>query len=153
MSQLRLRSSSFHEHGSSSGALSFHDSGSSSGFYSFSHINVLIVLVCLKLNGKLIKSSTQNQENIPNILSNLTWCFFTSSAVTMRKSAKKRHTNNLWNDSRWFCFQCLRTFCYFLRQNQEKVCLENYILVRAFKHRPVQIDQVFCTRCMLCLLQ
>ena len=23
----------------------------------------------------------------------------------------------------------------------------------AFKHRPVPIDQVFCTRCMLCLLQ
>ena len=72
MSQLRLRSSSFHEHssssgalgfhecGSSSGALFFHDSGSISGFYSFSHINILIVLVCLKLNRKLMKSSTQN---------------------------------------------------------------------------------------------
>ena len=63
----------FHKHDSSSGALFFHDSGSSSGFYSFSHINTLIVLVHLKLNGKLMKSSrpTQNQENMPNILSNL----------------------------------------------------------------------------------
>ena len=35
-----------------SGALFCHGSGSSSDFYSFSHINILIVLVCLKLNGK-----------------------------------------------------------------------------------------------------
>jgi len=165
MSKLRLRSSSFHEHGSSSGALGFHkcgpgsgglffhDPGSSSGFYSLSHINIVIALVCLKLNGKLMISSTQNQENIPNILSNLIWYFFTSSAVTMRKSANKRHTNNFWKDSRWFCLRCLRTFSYFLRQNQENGCLENYIRVRAFKYRPVPIDQVFCTRCTLCLLQ
>ena len=33
----------------------------------FHTCNSLIVLVCLKLNGKLMKSSTQNQENIPNI--------------------------------------------------------------------------------------
>jgi len=83
MSQLRLRTSSFHENGSSSGALGFHecgygsgalffnDSGSISGIYSFSHINILIVLVCLKLHGKLIKSSTRNQENILKILSDL----------------------------------------------------------------------------------
>jgi len=70
----------------------------------------------------------------------------------MRKSAKKRHTNNLWNDSLWFCRQCLRSFCYFLRKYQENGCLENYIRVRAFKHRLVSIDQVFCTR-MFCLLQ
>jgi len=43
---LQLRSSLFH--------------GSSSGFCSFSHINIAIVLVCLKLNGKWIKSNTQN---------------------------------------------------------------------------------------------
>jgi len=87
LSQLRLRTCSFHEHGSSSGALGFHQCGSgsgalffhgsdsSTGFYSFSHINILIVLVCLKLNGKLMKSSrpTQDLENIPNILSNLIW--------------------------------------------------------------------------------
>jgi len=30
--------------------------------------------------------------------------------------------------------------------------LENYICVRAFKHRLVPIDQVFCAHCMLCLL-
>jgi len=53
--------------------LFFHDSGSSFGFYSFSHIDILIVLVSLKLNEKLMKSSTQNQENIPNSLSNLIW--------------------------------------------------------------------------------
>jgi len=64
MSQIRFRSYSIHEHGFSSGALGFLESISSSGFYSFSHINILIVFVCLKLNGKLIKSSTQNQENI-----------------------------------------------------------------------------------------
>jgi len=42
MTQLRLRSSSFHKHGSSSGALFFsqHGSGSSSGFCSFLHINI-----------------------------------------------------------------------------------------------------------------
>ena len=57
----------FHECGSGSGALFFHGSGSSSGFYSFSHIKILIVLVRLKLNGKWIKWSTQNYENIPNL--------------------------------------------------------------------------------------
>jgi len=71
----------------------------------------------------------------------------------MRKSATKRHTNNFSKDSRWFCLQCLRTFCYFLRQNDDNGCLENYIRVQAFKHRPVPINQVFCTRCMHCLLQ
>ena len=73
MTQLRLRNYSFHEHvsgssswalgfhecGSGSGALFFHGSGSRSGFWSFSH-NILIVLGCLKLNGKWIISSTQN---------------------------------------------------------------------------------------------
>jgi len=53
MTQLQLRSSSFHEHGSSSGALGFHECGfgsgsgafffhgSGSGFCSFSQINGL----------------------------------------------------------------------------------------------------------------
>ena len=57
--KLRLRSSSFQKHGSSSRALGFHEcgsgalffQGSSSGFCSFSHIDISIVLVCLKLNG------------------------------------------------------------------------------------------------------
>jgi len=40
----------------------------------FAHPNLKTWLrACLKLNGKLMKSSTQNQENIPNILSNLIW--------------------------------------------------------------------------------
>jgi len=38
-------------------------------------------------------------------------------------------------------------------QNQENGCVEKYICVPAFKHRTIPIDQVFCTRCMLCLLQ
>jgi len=38
-------------------------------------------------------------------------------------------------------------------QNQKNGCLENYICVRVFKHRPVPIDQVFCTHYVLCLLQ
>jgi len=105
--------------------------------------------------------------------SNLIWYCFTSSAVTMRKFAKKQQSqvqkiqwtvpsrnatqdngniNNFWKGSRWFCLQCLRTFCCFLRQNQENGCLENYIRVRAFTHRPVPIDQVLCA-CMFCLLQ
>jgi len=60
----QLRSSSLHKHGSgySSGALGFHECGSGSGalfyhgsgFCSLSHINILILLVCLKLNGKWI---------------------------------------------------------------------------------------------------
>jgi len=33
------------------------------------------------------------------------------------------------------------------------ICLENYIGIRAFRQSPVSIDQKFCTRCMLCLLQ
>jgi len=74
MTQFRLRSSSFHEHGSSSGDLGFHECGSGSGalffhgsgsifcFCSFSHINISIVMVCPKFNGKWIKSSTQLRE-------------------------------------------------------------------------------------------
>jgi len=41
MIQLRLRSSPFHERGSSSGVFGFHECGS--GFCSFSHIDILIV--------------------------------------------------------------------------------------------------------------
>jgi len=45
-------------------------------------------------------------------------------------------------------------FVIYYDRNKENVCLENSICVRAFKHRPVPIDQkVFCTRIMLCLLQ
>ena len=73
MWHLWLRSSSFHEHGPSSGDLGFHKCGSGSGALSFhgsgfcssSHIKFLIVLMYLKLNGKWIKSSAQNYENIP----------------------------------------------------------------------------------------
>jgi len=54
----QIRSSYFHKHGSSSGALSFHECGS--GLCLFSHLNILIVSACLKLNGRWIKSSTQN---------------------------------------------------------------------------------------------
>jgi len=42
----------FHECGSGSSALFFHGSGPNFGFCSFSHINILIVLVFIKLNGK-----------------------------------------------------------------------------------------------------
>jgi len=34
------------------------------------------------------------------------------------------------------------TFSYFVRQNQENGCLENYICIREFQHRPVPIDSV-----------
>jgi len=64
MTQLPLRSSSFHEYGSGAlafheccsgyGALFHHGSGFSSGFWSFLHIYILIFLVCLNLNGKWI---------------------------------------------------------------------------------------------------
>jgi len=47
MTQLQLWSSSCCEHGSGSGALGFHGSGC----YSFSHIKILIVLMCFKLVG------------------------------------------------------------------------------------------------------
>jgi len=58
----------------------------------------------------------------------------------MRKSAKKKYkiqtiqrtvtcrnvtqdngnTNNFWKGNHWFCRQCLRTFCYFLRPESRK---------------------------------
>ena len=72
MTQLRLLSSSFYEHGSgfSSGALGFHECGSGSGalfFHSvapasvrFNTLIFSIALVCLKLNWKWIISSAQN---------------------------------------------------------------------------------------------
>jgi len=64
MTQLWLRSSSFHEHGSSSGALGFYECGSGPGalffvapaaapaFVGFHTLIFSIVLVCLKLIGK-----------------------------------------------------------------------------------------------------
>jgi len=92
----------------------------------------------------------------------------------MRKSAKKKQSQvqtiqrtvssrnvtqdndimkKFWKGSRWFRRQCLRYFRYFLRTESRKWLFVNYISIRAFKHRPVPIDQVFCTRCILCLLQ
>jgi len=50
MTQIQLRSSSFHEHGSSSGVFGFDECGS--GFCSFSHIDILIVSVFLKFSRK-----------------------------------------------------------------------------------------------------
>jgi len=45
--------------------------------------------------------------------------------------------NNFWKGSRWFCRQYLRgAFVTSYDQNQENGCLENYICVRAFEHRP-----------------
>ena len=58
MTQLRLRSSSSHEHDSSSGAFDFHECGA--GFRSFSHIYILIGSMFLNFTGKWVKSSTQN---------------------------------------------------------------------------------------------
>jgi len=144
----------------------------------FSHVNILIVMVCIKLNEKWIKSSAQNYEHIPNFLSNLIKCFLTSSALTMRKSARKRQsqvqtiqrtvTVPLQTQLKvtvilykkisakavaGFAVNAWGPFVISYDQNQENSCLENYICVRAFKHRPVPIDQVFYTRFMPCLLQ
>ena len=44
-----------------------------------------------------------------------------------------------------FAVHALGHFAISCDQNQENGCLENYICVRAFKHGPVPIDQVFCT--------
>jgi len=173
----------FHEHGSSTGALGFHEcgsgalflhgSGSSSGFCSFSHINILIVLVCLKLNRKWIQIKYTRSEEYtkPFWVISSSW-FLQAALLPWRYQRKNNHRfrrfrevtsknvtqhngniNNFWKGSHWFCLQCLKTFCYFLRQNQENGCLKNYIRVRIFKDRPVPIDQVLCTRFMLCLLQ
>jgi len=30
------------------------------------------------------------------------------------------NANNVWKGSRWFCRQCLRTVCYFLRPESRK---------------------------------
>jgi len=53
--------------------------------------------------------------------------------------------SNFWTGSRWFCCQCPRTHLLFLTTESRKCCLKNYFRVRAFKHRSVSIDQVFCT--------
>jgi len=91
----------------------------------------------------------------------------------MRKSAKKQQSqvqtiqitvtsrnvtqdngniNKFWKGGRWFAVNAWGPIISY-EQNQENGCLENYICVRAFKHRPVLTDQVFCNRCMLSLLQ
>ena len=116
-----------------------HGSESSSGFCLFSHINIEIVMVCLKLNAKWIKSSAKTKRINRSFLSNLIWYFFTNSALTIRKSTIKQQSqvqtiqvtvitrnvtqdngniNNFWKDSRLFFHQFLITFCYFLRPNQ-----------------------------------
>ena len=73
----------------------------------------------------------------------------TSRNVTQINS----NINNFWKGSRWFCRHCLKAFVISYNQNQENGCLENYICVRVFKHRPIPNDQTFCTRHMLCLCQ
>ena len=150
MTQLRLRSSSVDESGpgSSSGVVGFHDwsfffhgSGSSSGFCSSSHINIFNWLGVPQVEWKMKYIKYTKRRMCQTFLSNLIWSFFTSSALTMRKSAKNQQSqaqtiqrtvssrnesqnndniNNFWKGSRWFCRQCLRTFCYFLRTESRK---------------------------------
>ena len=182
MTQLWHRSSSFHEHGSSSWALGFHECGSSSGallfhgsvFLSFSHILILIVLVCLSWIENEIYQVQKAKRIYQTFWSNLV-IFYNQRyyheeiiekqqsqvqtiqrIVTSRKVTQNNgNINNFWKGSRWFCRQCLRTFCYFLWPESRKWLFgkPQYICVWAFKHRPVPTDVVFCTRCMLCLLQ
>jgi len=90
----------------------------------------------------------------------------TTYALTMRKSAKKQQSqvqtiqrtvtcknvtedngniNNFWKASRWFCRQCLKTFCYFLRPESRKwlfgkIHLWLSILTQTSR---LPIDQVF----------
>jgi len=59
--------------------------------------------------------------------------------------------NNFWTGSRWFYRQCLTTFCYFLQPESRKWLFGKLHLCPSIKHRPNPIEQVFCTRCMLCL--
>jgi len=78
----------------------------------------------------------RNKIIYQTFLSNLIWYLFTSSALIMRKLAKKQqlqvqtiqitvatrnvtqdngNMNNFWKGSRWFFRQCLRTLSYILR--------------------------------------
>jgi len=42
--------------------------------------------------------------------------------ITSRNVAQNNgNINKFWKGSRWFCPQCLRTFCYFLRPGSRKL--------------------------------
>jgi len=72
-------------------------------------------------------------------------------AVTSRSATQDHYNiNEIWKGNCWFSVDA---FFISYDRNQENNCLENHICVGAFKHRPVPINHVLCTRCMLCLLQ
>ena len=82
-----------------------------------------------------------------------------SQVQTIRRTVSSRNVTqdsgniiNIWKGCRWFYRQCRRTFCYFLRPDFKKFLFGKLHLCPSI-HRPVPIDKVFCTRCMLCLLQ
>ena len=123
--------------------------------------------MCLKLNGKWIKSSTQNQVN-------LIWCFFTSSAATMRNSAKKQQSqvqtiqravhsrnatqdngniNNFWKGSR-LAFNVWGPFVVsYDRIKKMAVCKTTFVSEHLNTDQFPLTNWVLCTCCMLCLLQ
>jgi len=106
MTELRIRSSSFHEHGSSSGALGFDKCGSGSGALLFMapnpapasvRFNTLLQYVnCHGVPHVEWKVNLYQLHRTKRIyqtfLSNIIWYLFTSSALIMTKSAKKQQS-------------------------------------------------------------
>jgi len=124
---------------------------------------------------KWIKLRTQNEEYIPNLFEWFNLVVFykqcsyheeanEETAITGSDDSENSHQQKtklkitvMWTISgkavAGFAVNAWGPFVIFYDQNQENRCLKLYICVWVFKYRRVPIDQVFCTRCMLCLLQ
>ena len=106
---------------------------------SFLQINILLTWCASSWIENELNQVHKTKRIHQTFLSNLVWKFFTSSALTMRKSAKKQQSqiqrtvtsrnvtqdngnmNNFWKGSRWFCRQCVE----FALQPQHKTSLDS----------------------------
>jgi len=132
---------SFHDWSSWSGALLFMDPDPAPALVRFHTFIFSVVLLCLKLNRKwIIWSKLRKTKWLYQTLSNSMWnfceqrCYHEESAKkqqsqveTIQRTVTSRNVtqnnsniNNFWKDSCWFCRQCLRIFCYFLRTESRK---------------------------------
>jgi len=84
----------------------------------------------------MMKSARKQQSQVQTI----------QKTVTIRNVTQDNsNINNFSKGGPWFCRQCLRTL--------RKRLFGKLHLCSRFKQRPVPIDEVFCTHCMLYVFQ
>ena len=162
----------FHECVSGSGALILHGSGSSSGFCCFSHIKILIVLVCLKLNGKGLNQVHKIMRYTKHF-----WVIYSGSfsqasllrwgnqrkkiqsqvqmiqrTVSSRNATQDNGNINIFRKAvASFVVNAWGPFVIYNDQNQENGCLKNYICAEHLNADQSQLTKCFALpACFAC---